>query len=110
MGTVRRWARPKPASSAAFSTELWLCAETYTTRGAPPPCSPPPARAKPDDRSRAQMSATSVQVEAVSWMTPLQVSERPTIWRTQSVTTSSSSVSAGLLCQESPSTPRPVLR
>ncbi len=36
-------------------------------------------------------------------------SERPVIWRIQSVTTSSTSVSAGLDCQESPSTPRPVL-
>ena len=37
-------------------------------------------------------------------------SERPTIWRSQSVATSSSSVSAGLDCHASPSTPRPVLR
>ena len=34
--------------------------------------------------------------------------ERPVMRRIQSVTTSSSSVSAGLDCQESPSTPKPV--
>ena len=60
-------------------------------------------------RSRAQSSATSVLVDAVSWMTPLHASDRPSIWRIQSVTTSSSSVSAGLDCQASPSTPSPVL-
>ena len=48
--------------------------------------------------------------DAVSWMTPLHPSESPTIWRTQSVTTSSSSLSAGEDCQERPSTPSPVLR
>jgi hypothetical protein len=26
-GTTRMFCRPKPASSAALSTELWLCAE-----------------------------------------------------------------------------------
>jgi hypothetical protein len=61
-------------------------------------------------RSRAQSRATSVLVDAVSWMTPRKVSGRPNIWRVQSQTTSSSSVSAGLDCQESPSTPRPLLR
>ena len=45
--------------------------------------------------SRAQSKATSpVLVDAVSWMTPLHAVDRPTIWRTQSVTVSSSSVSA----------------
>ena len=34
-------------------------------------------------RSRAQINATSVLVEAVSWMTPLHAGERPTICRTQ---------------------------
>ncbi len=46
----------------------------------------------------------------MSWMTPLQASERPIICRTQSVVTSSISVSAGLDCQERPRTPSPVLR
>ena len=55
------------------------------------------------------MSATSVLVEAVSWITPLQAGERPTICRSQSVTTSSTSVTAGLDCHESPITPKPVL-
>ena len=49
-------------------------------------------------------------VEAVSWMTPRKLSGRPNNCRVQSQTVSSSSVSAGLDCQESPSTPRPLLR
>ena len=60
-------------------------------------------------RSRAQSSASSVLVEAVSWITPSQAGDSPTIWRSQPVATSSSSVSAGLDCQARPSTPRPVL-
>ena len=102
--------RPNPASSAAFSTELWLCAETYTTSGADSACRPPRASENALARSRAQSSATSVQLDAVSWMTPLHAGDRPTICRIQSVTTSSTSVRAGLDCQDSPSTPRPVLR
>ena len=58
-------------------------------------------------RSRAQSSATSVAVEAVSWMTPLKVAGSPSICRSQSITTSSSSVAAGLVCQLIPWTPRP---
>ena len=37
-----------------------------------------------------------MQLEAVSWMTPLHAADNPTICRIQSVTTSSTSVSAGL--------------
>ena len=48
-------------------------------------------------------------VEAVSWITPLQAGESPSICRSQSVTTSSISVTAGLDCHESPITPSPVL-
>ena len=73
-------------------------------------CRPPRASAYSTLRSRAQIRATSVLVDAVSWMTPLQASDRPIICRIQSQTTSSSSVSAGLDCHESPSTPSPVLR
>ena len=47
--------------------------------------------------------------DAVSWMTPLHASDRPTICRIQSVVTSSTSVSAGLDCHDRPRTPRPVL-
>ena len=54
------------------------------------------------------MSATSVLVEAVSWITPLQAGDKPSIRRSQSVTTSSISVTAGLDCHESPITPSPV--
>ena len=41
-------------------------------------------------------------------MTPLKAGESPSIWRSQSVTTSSISVTAGLDCHESPITPSPV--
>ena len=47
-------------------------------------------------------------VEAVSWMTPLKAGESPSICLSQSVTTSSTSVTAGLDCHESPITPSPV--
>jgi hypothetical protein len=53
-------------------------------------------------RSRAQINAHSVAVEAVSWMTPSNVSGNPTIWRNQSTTTSSISVAAGLVSQFMP--------
>jgi hypothetical protein len=55
-------------------------------------------------RSRAQIKAINVVVEAVSWITPLHASDSPSISRIQSVTTSSSSVSAGLDCHARPST------
>ena len=58
-------------------------------------------------RSRAQSSAVSVEVEAVSWMTPSKAGGSPTIWRSQPITTSSTSVAAGEVCQLMPCTPRP---
>ncbi len=67
-------------------------------------CRPPAFWLYPLARSRAHSSAMRVLVDAVSWMTPLHASESPSIWRIQSVTTSSSSVSAGLDCHERPST------
>ena len=48
-------------------------------------------------------------VDAVSWITPLHAADKPTIWRSQPVVISSTSVKAGLDCQASPSTPSPVL-
>src|SRR5437660_876871 len=39
----RTFSRPNPASSAALSTLLWLCADVYTISGADSPCSPPRA-------------------------------------------------------------------
>jgi hypothetical protein len=97
---------PKPASSAAFSIELWPSCEAYTTSGASSPWSPAPFWLKPELFSRAHRSAQSVAVLAVR-TTPVQVSDRPTIWRSQSITTSSTSVAAGLVCQLMPWTPRP---
>ena len=46
-------------------------------------------------------------VLAVSWMTPVKAGLRPTIWRSQSMTTSSTSVAAGLVCQLMPWAPMP---
>ena len=99
------------------------------SRRAAPPCRPSCARARTRRRraagsrpagrrrrgcsalvfSRAHSSAMSVLVDAVSWITPLHASESPSIWRSQSVATSSTSVSAGLDCHARPSTPSPVL-
>ena len=49
--------------------------------------------------SRAAARATSVEVDAVSWMTPKRGSGRPMAWRSQSRVTSSSSVAAGAVFQ-----------
>jgi hypothetical protein len=46
-------------------------------------------------------------VLAVSCTTPVQASDSPTIWRSQSIITSSTSVAAGLVCQLMPCAPRP---
>ena len=46
---------------------------------------------------------------AVSWMTPVKRSPRPSICRSQSMTTSSTSVAAGLVCQLMASAPSPLL-
>ncbi len=75
--------------------------------GGSPPCSPSRFWEKLLVRSRAQRSAVSVQVEAVSWITPVKVVGSPTICRSQSITTSSSSVAAGEVCQLIPWAPSP---
>ena len=53
--------------------------------------------------------ATSVAADAVSWITPCHWLDSPSIWRNQSSTCSSSSVSAGLEAQLSPSCASPLL-
>ncbi len=58
-------------------------------------------------RSRAQSRAQNVAVLALSWMTPLNAAERPSIWRSQSMMTFSTSVAAGLVCQLMHWGPRP---
>ena len=75
--------------------------------GGSPACSPSRFWEKLLVRSRAQRSAVSVEVEAVSWITPVKVEGSPTIWRSQSITTSSTSVAAGEVCQLMPWAPRP---
>jgi hypothetical protein len=49
----------------------------------------------------------SVEPEAVSCTTPVKVSGRPTSWRSQDITTSSTSVAAGEVCQLIPCAPSP---
>ena len=61
------------------------------------PCRP---LAPPVARSRAESSATSVAVEAVSWMTPTNSSGRPSICRSHSIVVCSSSVAAGEVAQD----------
>ena len=46
-------------------------------------------------------------VLALSWITPLNVSGRPSICRSHSMTTFSTSVAAGLVCQLMPCGPSP---
>ena len=69
------------------------------------------AQSLPVDAHNAQVLALRARdiAEKRKVMTPAQLPERPSIWRIQSVTTSSTSVSAGLDCHASPMTPRPVL-
>ena len=50
-------------------------------------------------RSRARVSARGVAVEAVSWITPVKPSGRPSMPRSQSITQLSSSVAAGEVSQ-----------
>ena len=49
----------------------------------------------------------SVAVEAVSCTTPANAAGSPIIWRSQSITTSSTSVAAGDVCQLMPCAPSP---
>ena len=87
--------------------ELCAWSLAYTTSGASSACRPPRFCENCDVRSRAHSSAVNVEVLAVSSMTPVNVSGSPTIWRSQSITTSSTSVAAGLVSQLMPCTPSP---
>ena len=51
--------------------------------------------ASPGRASRAAATASMVEIDAVSVVMPNQPSLSPSIWRSQSVTTCSSSVAAG---------------
>jgi hypothetical protein len=72
-----------------------------------PPWSPARFWPWPLERSRAHSSAVSVAVEAESWITPVNDSGSPTMRRSHSITTSSTSVAAGLVCQLIPWAPSP---
>jgi hypothetical protein len=85
-----------PRSRAALSIEECACSEQSTV---------PFGR-----RWRAAVSAASVEVEAVSSMWPCRPSGRPRSCRTQSRTSSSSSVAAGDVRQSMPFTFRAAMR
>ena len=73
------------------------------------PCRPVPFLLSALARSLASIIAVTQAVDAVSCMVPRHCSLKPVSWRSQSHTTSSSSVSAGQLSQEMPSVPSPEL-
>ena len=108
---ARTLSRPKPGEQRRLlDRAVALRRDVDHERRRAPPAARRARASSSVARSRAQSSATSVLVEAVSWMTPLHASDSPTICRIQSHTTSSSSVSAGLDCQRGRATPSPVLR
>ena len=90
-----------------MGTELCAWSLAYTTSGASSACRPPRFCENAEVRSRAHSSAVKVDVLAVSSITPVKVSGSPTISRSHSMTTSSTSVAAGLVCQLMPCTPSP---
>ena len=90
-----------------MGTELCAWSLAYTTSGASSACRPPRFCENADVLSRAQRSAVKVEVLAVSSITPVKARGRPTISRSHSMTTSSTSVAAGLVCQLMPCAPSP---
>ncbi len=102
-GIFRNPSWPIPRTIAAFSTDEWVCSEAYIRRRAWP-TSPRRRASSPGTASRAAARATRTDDEAVSWMTPKRPAGRPSICRSQSRTTSSSSVAAGELRQSMPFT------
>ena len=98
---------PNPASSAALGIGAVRLVRGVHDERRVLGLQPAAVLARSVVRSRAQSSAQNVAVLALSWMTPVNVSGRPTIWRSQSMTTSSTSVPAGLVCQLMHCAPRP---
>ncbi|OQB51859.1 MAG: hypothetical protein BWX98_02516 [Candidatus Aminicenantes bacterium ADurb.Bin147] len=70
--------------------------EAYAIRGRR---SPDSFDSKSVARSRAEIRAARVAVEAVSWITPWRPAGKPSIPRSHSMTKSSSSVAAGDVSQ-----------
>ena len=85
-----------------MGTELWACGEVYATSGAARDCSPPRCSEPSLARSRAASIATRQAVDAVSWIAPRHCGDSPQRSRSQSVTTCSTSVSAGADCHVMP--------
>jgi hypothetical protein len=98
---------PEPGEERVFSTELCACSDAYTVMGGSAPWSPFAFWEKRLVRSRAQRSAVSVDIDAESCTAPVNDSGRPIICRIHSMTTCSSSVAAGEVCQLIPCTPSP---
>ena len=98
-GMVRSISRPMPESLTPLGTDECASADAYTASG-PVPARPADPDRNPVARSRAERSATSVAVEEVSCMTPVNASGSPSRARSHSITTCSSSVAAGDVCQD----------
>lgn len=102
-----------PAIRAAFSIELCAWEEVYAVSLAPVALMPRSFVAPAVARSRAASSATSEELDALSWMTPppspveRNLPGNPSSSTSQSITCVSSSVAAGLVAQSIPWTPRP---
>ena len=88
-----------PAILTAFSMDEWVFCGTVHRVASCSPESPIALTAKPERTSRAVRIAHSVEVEAVSWITPVKLPGSPIISRSQSITRSSSSVAAGDVTQ-----------
>ena len=98
-GMRRRPRRPAPTTIAAFSIELCASALAYRRRGPIPgrPASPSSRASSPGTTWRAARRERSEEIEAVSVNMPSNEGGRPSIWRSQDTTTSSSSVDEGAL-------------
>ncbi len=96
---VRSISPPRPDSLTPLSTDECASVEAYAASGTVP-ASPAAPDANPVARSRAERSATSVAVDEVSWMTPVNASGSPSMVRSHSITACSSSVAAGDVCQD----------
>ena len=96
-GTFLRFSWPRPRVITALSIEEWACSLAYTVSGgrSTRPAIPRVRTSPSWTRWRAAAIASRLLIEAVSLMWPRNCGGSPIIWRSQSVTVSSSSVGAG---------------
>ncbi|CAG0935882.1 hypothetical protein TFLX_04733 [Thermoflexales bacterium] len=93
-----------------FSMDEWDCAEVYSVRrGRSDRPAMPSSRICRFSASRAAATAIRDEIDTVSMITPLNVSGKPTICRSQSNTTSSNSVADGEVRHNIPLTLRPAV-